>query len=68
MGFKPILFARKSKILKSSYSGSHQIRGGINYLKCYYFAAKPSQIKHFGLGGWEIETMRYCFNVQSLVE
>ena len=67
MGFKPILLHINPESYPSSYSGSHLTWGGINYLKCYYFAAKPSQIKHFGLGGCGTEVMRYCFNVQSLV-
>ena len=46
-----------------SYHDSHQVCGGINYLKLYYFEAKPSRINSLGLGACDLGEMRYHFNV-----
>ena len=39
-----------------TYTVAHTSRlwGGINYFMLHYFAAKPSQIKRFGLGGCDL--------------
>ena len=70
MSFKPVLqYLRVTpESYPSSYSGSYQTWGGINYLKFCYFTTKTSRIEHFGLGRCDTELMRYYFNVQSLVK
>ena len=52
------------KIPAIRYHGSHQISGGINYLKLYYFEAKPSQINSLGSGACDLGEMRYIATIR----
>ena len=46
-GFESLTYVLQRR--RPSHYGSHQVCGGINYLKLYYFVAKPSRINPFGL-------------------